>query len=154
MICRPYGMVRLNIKATWIQNASPQQDALTDLSFMSSLGQQSMNSSGIGTDTVEQVNSPHAVYLRMWCFGWRNRFAVLLFDLLHHSHFGDFEAPVTLENLSSCVKRPCMLSTQGVSQYMLCSAFNSADSSQAESHIRARATSTTLPCSFCTHHTS
>lgn len=51
---KPYGTVRLNIKATWIQNASPQQDALTDLSYMSSLGQQSINSSGLGSDTVDQ----------------------------------------------------------------------------------------------------
>lgn len=49
--------MRLNIKATWIQNASPQQDALTDLSYMSSLGQQSMNSSGLGSDIVDQVLS-------------------------------------------------------------------------------------------------
>ncbi|KAA6414348.1 MAG: hypothetical protein FRX49_13710 [Trebouxia sp. A1-2] len=51
---KPYGTVRLNIKATWIQNASPQQDALTELSYMSSLGQQSMNSSGLGSDAVDQ----------------------------------------------------------------------------------------------------
>ncbi|DBA87418.1 TPA: hypothetical protein ACH3X1_004464 [Trebouxia sp. C0004] len=54
MQLKPYGTVRLNIKATWIQNASPQQDALTDLSYMSSVGQQSMNSSGLGSDTVDQ----------------------------------------------------------------------------------------------------
>ncbi len=57
MVCRPYGTLQLNIKATWIQNASPEHDALTDMSFMSSLGQQSMNSSGIGTDTIDQVPS-------------------------------------------------------------------------------------------------
>ena len=72
VMCRPYGVVRLNIKATWIQDASPQQDALTDLSFMSSLGQQSMNSSGIGTDTVEQVGSTLTVYLRAQHFHWHS----------------------------------------------------------------------------------
>ena len=62
--------MRLNIKATWIQNASPQQDALTDLSYMSSLGQQSMNSSGLGSDTVDQVllHTAHSfnLYLAVW----------------------------------------------------------------------------------------
>ena len=55
LCCRPYGTVWLNIKATWIQNASPQQDALTDLSYMSSLGKQSMDPSEFDKDSVDQV---------------------------------------------------------------------------------------------------
>ena len=53
--CRPYGTVRLNIRTTWIQNATPDHDAMTEGSMMSSLGQQSMGSSAIGSDTVDQV---------------------------------------------------------------------------------------------------
>ena len=54
-LCRPYGLLKLSIKATWIQNASPDPDAMTDVSFMSSIGHQSMTSSAVGASSIDQV---------------------------------------------------------------------------------------------------
>lgn len=53
---RPYGTVRLNIRTTWIHNASPDKDAMTEGSFMSSLGRQSLASTAVGTDSLDQID--------------------------------------------------------------------------------------------------
>lgn len=54
--CRPYGAVRLNIRTTWIHNASPDKDAMTEGSYMSSLGRQSLASTAVGTDSLDQID--------------------------------------------------------------------------------------------------
>lgn len=56
LCCRPYGTVRLNIRTTWIQNASPEHDAMTEGSYMSSLGRQSLASSAVDTDSMDQID--------------------------------------------------------------------------------------------------
>lgn len=56
LCCRPYGTVRLNIRTTWIQNASPEHDAMTEGSYMSSLGRQSLGSSAVDTDSIDQID--------------------------------------------------------------------------------------------------
>ncbi|KAL3148162.1 hypothetical protein ABBQ38_014441 [Trebouxia sp. C0009 RCD-2024] len=53
---RPYGAVRLNIRTTWIHNASPDKDAMTEGSYMSSLGRQSLASTAVGTDSLDQID--------------------------------------------------------------------------------------------------
>lgn len=42
--CRPYGTVQLSITATHVASSKVEQDGMSDVSFMSSVGRQSMGS--------------------------------------------------------------------------------------------------------------
>ena len=53
-ICRPHGTVRLSITATHMQHVKPEQDGMSDVSFMSSIGRQSASSfASSGTNLLD-----------------------------------------------------------------------------------------------------